>query len=404
MSTIALLMGLLVLSFVGSLLVGSRDQAARGLPSGIEYLGLGFAVGPSALGLVDRRMLGDFDPIVEVALGWLAFVIGLDFGRVDGRRVRGPATVFGVAVAGLTGVLVAAVVLRAVPLLDVALPDEASTLALAGGAGVIAAETTRAAVQWVAGRWGARGAMTDVLVEVSSADDFAPLVAAGAIFAAVPAAGGATIPLGAAGWFAISLGLGALLGTVTALLLRGAEGYAVWGALFGTLLLGVGTSSRFGLCTIFVTFVMGVALAALAPARRVLRRMVGSTERAVLYPMLLLAGARLDPHALAESTGLIALVAVVLLARVAAKIASGFLLRATVPAARPAGFPVGVVLLASGPVTMLCGFAFALRFPGPVGDTLLVCAAASNVLGEIVSTFAIKRLLDDVGELGEAGA
>ena len=91
----------------------------------------------------------------------------------------------------------------------------------------------------------------------------------------------------ASGWFLLSLLLGALLGTVTALLLRGAEGYAVWGALIGTLLLGVGTATRFGLCTIFVTFVMGIALAGFSKDRRVLRRMVGSTERAVLYPMLL---------------------------------------------------------------------------------------------------------------------
>ena len=34
------------------------------------------------------------------------------------------------------------------------------------------------------------------------------------------------------------------------------------GALIGTLLLGVGTAARFGLCTIFVTFVMGIAVAA----------------------------------------------------------------------------------------------------------------------------------------------
>jgi hypothetical protein len=46
------------------------------------------------------------------------------------------------------------------------------------------------------------------------------------------------------------MALGALLGTVTALLLRGAEGDAVWGALIGTLLLGVGAAARFGLCTI----------------------------------------------------------------------------------------------------------------------------------------------------------
>ena len=81
MSAIALLMGLLVLSYIGSLLVGSGK--ARGLASGVEYVGLGFAVGPHALGLVGAPMIVDFEPIVQVILGWLAFVVGLDFGRVD---------------------------------------------------------------------------------------------------------------------------------------------------------------------------------------------------------------------------------------------------------------------------------------------------------------------------------
>ncbi|HVJ88551.1 MAG TPA: potassium transporter Kef, partial [Labilithrix sp.] len=78
MSAIALLMGLLVLSYLGSLIVGTGK--VRGLASGIEYLGLGFAVGPHALGLVERPMIAEFEPIVQVALGWLTFGIGLEFG------------------------------------------------------------------------------------------------------------------------------------------------------------------------------------------------------------------------------------------------------------------------------------------------------------------------------------
>ena len=39
MSAIALLMGLLLLSYVGSLIVGGRS--AKGLPSGVEFIALG---------------------------------------------------------------------------------------------------------------------------------------------------------------------------------------------------------------------------------------------------------------------------------------------------------------------------------------------------------------------------
>jgi hypothetical protein len=269
---------------------------------------------------------------------------------------------------------------------------------LAGGAGAVTAETTRFGVQWVTNRWSARGPVSKLLGELGASDDFAPLVAVGAIFAFTPISGLA-ISLPPFGWFGASIALGALLGTVTALLLRGAEGDAVWGALIGTLLLGVGTAIRFGMSTIFVTFVMGIALAAVSPTRRTLRRMVGDTERAVLYPMLLLAGAHLDPQAVLDNRMLGALVALILLARIVLKLVSGLIVRFAVPAARPAGAGLGIVLLSSGPITVSVGFVFALRYPGPVGDTLLVAAAASNILGELVSTFALKRLLEQVGEI-----
>ena len=81
------------------------------------------------------------------------------------------------------------------------------------------------------------------------------------------------------------------------------------------------------------------------------------------------------------------------------KLVSGMIVGYAVPAARPAGAGLGIVLLSSGPITISVGFAFALRFPGTVGDTLLVIAAASNVLGELVSTFALKRLLTHVKEI-----
>jgi len=398
-SAIALLMGLLLLSYVGSLILGGRT--ARGLPSGIEFVGLGFIVGPQALGLVEKSMIAEFEPIVQVALGWLAFVVGLDFGRVGGRRVGGKSITLGVAGAVLTGLTVAFAVYEM--LIHVAIPgvDSTGALLLAAGAGAVTSETTRFGIEWVSARWNAKGPVSSLLTEIGASDDLAPLVAAGAIFALAPVPGLAVV-LPASGWFALSIALGGLLGTVTALLLRSAEGYQVWGALVGTLLLGVGISARFGLCTIFVTFVMGMALAAVSPSRRVLRRMVSPTERAVLYPMLLLAGARLDPQPIIENRMLGALVALVLLARIVGKLLSGMMVRAVMPASRPAGRWLGIVLLSSGPVSMSCGFVFALRFPGAVGDTLLVCAAASAVLGEAVSTLALKGMLDHLGELTPA--
>ncbi|MBX3227121.1 MAG: cation:proton antiporter [Labilithrix sp.] len=400
MSAIALLMGLLVLSYLGTLLVNLGKT--RGLPSGIEFIVLGFAVGPHALGVLELKVIDEFEPLVQVALGWLAFVVGLDFGRVEGRRVKQASTALGIVCALVTGGVVAFAVYYAAPRL--ALPGiegQKSRLLLAAGAGAVSAETARYAVEWVQARWGAKGPISRLLVDIGAADDLAPLVAAGAIFALSPAAGIA-VTLPASGWFLASFALGAGLGIVTAVLLRGAEGDAVWGAVIGTILLGVGAAARFGLSTIFVTFVMGIALAAASPARTALRHLVRPTERAVLYPMLLLAGARVDVRPLVEHRSLAALVALVLCARIAGKLVSGLLVRASTAVAKPAGPLLGIVLLSSGPVSTACGLAFALRFPGPLGDTLLVAAVASAALGELVSTLSLRALLVEAGEIAPA--
>lgn len=399
MSSIALLMGLLLLSYVGSLIVGGQ-AASRGTPSGVEYIVVGLVVGPHALALVDRSMIADFAPIAQVALGWLTFMIGLDFGRVQGRRVRLKAMVLGVTGALLTGMIVTFSVYRYLVAFPQAGLSGSSAFILAAGAGAVTAETTRFAVQWVSARWDAKGPLSDLLVEIAASDDFAPLVAVGALFAMEPPRG-ATVDLPPSGWFLVSVALGGLLGTVTALLLRGAEGYAVWGALLGTLLLGVGAAERLGLCSIFVTFVMGIALAALSPSRRVLRRMVGSTERAILLPTLLLAGARVDAREVLSHPSLVAVVAIAILARIFGKFVAGTLFRVFAPAARPAGPMLGAVLLSSGTFSIGCGLVLALRFPGLVGDTLLIVAMASVVTGELVSTLGIKRLLERVGEMRE---
>jgi hypothetical protein len=389
-------MGLLVLSYIGTILVGSGK--VRGLPSGIEFIGLGFVVGPTVLGLVDRPLIAGFGPIIDAALGWHAFIIGLDFGRVEGRRVVVREMALGTVGALLTGLLVAVAVWKvrasgALPGIGVA-----DGVVLAAGAGAVCAETAGQTVEWVQGRWGAEGPVSQFLRHISAADDLVPLVAAGAIFSLVPHPA-LTISPPAWGLFAASVALGVLLGLVNSMLLRGVDGDAAWGALIGTLLLVVGAAARLGLCTIFVTFVTGITLAATSPSRQALREMVGRTENAIVYPMLLLAGARIDLRPLLESGVLMTVLPLALLTRGIGKLWTGALIRTVAPAARPAGLGLGTALLSSSPLSASCGLVLALRFPGPVGDTLLVCAVGSAILGELISTLALKRLLVRTGEI-----
>jgi hypothetical protein len=399
MDAILLLMGLLVLSYLGSLLVGGRFVRGVGLPSAAEYIALGFLLGPQALGLVERSMLESFEPIAQVAVGWLALAIGLGFGFAGERRVRAGSAILGLLSAVLTTAAVGGgtwLLLQRVPIV----PPGVDRWLLAGGTGAACATTTRVAVSWVVERHKAKGPLSDLFAEIAYTDDLVPLAGLAVLFALTPPEAKLPWHLTIQAWVGVTFGIGAVLGLVAVLLL-GKEVHldTAWGVLIGTSLLAIGTAARFRLSTLSVTFTMGVVIAALSRHRAALRDMIAPTERPVLLPALLLAGAHIELH---PSRALGLFLAVVIGARVLGKLVTGVLMRIFARAARPAGMGVGLGLLSAGALSMAIGLSFALRFPGPLGDTVLVASGVVAVFGEFVAPASMRRVLARAGEIDEA--
>jgi hypothetical protein len=395
-----LLVGLLVLSYLGSFLMSRRTVSGVGLPSGVEYAALGFALGPQVLDTVGAKDLTAFEPIVQAAIGWLAFAVGLDFGFVADKRVRPGSLAVGSFGALLSGASVAAAVWATMRARHVTLtPSE--QMVLAGGVGAACSDTTRYAVRWVAERYRASGPLVDRLNELAHADSLFPLLAVAALFALAPTHA-FSMPMPLRDWPALTVGLGVVLGAAAALLLRSELPIEdTWGVLFGVSLLAVGAAARLGLSTLTVTFFMGLTLSTLTHHGPALRAIMAPTERAVLLPALLLAGARLDFQA---TPALPWIVAAALAARFVAKIAIGWVLAIPSRPARRGGALVGLSLMSSGALAICVGLAFALRFPGRVGDTILVVAVLSAVLGEIIGPLRLRHALRAAGEIDEAAA
>ncbi len=397
MNAILILMGLLVLSYLGSFLMAGRTVGGVGLPSGVEYAALGFVLGPHALDLVGGDSVAAFEPVVQVALGWLAFIVGLDFGFAGERRVRVGSLVLGTFSALLTAGAVASAAWLAMLRLHVG-GSLTERILLAGGAGAACSQTTRHAVRWVTDRYAARGPLADRINEIAHTDDFFPLIAVALLFAFEPTRNVAMrMPL--RDWPAVTIGLGLLLGAGAALLLRSEMPIEdMWAVLFGVSLIAIGTATRLALSTLTVCFFMGIAVSVLTRHGAELRSMVVPTERPVLLPALVLAGARIDFRAM---PALPWIAAAAIGGRVAAKLVTGWALAAGSRPARKAGPLVGLSLMSSGALTMCIGLAFALRFPGPVGDTVLVIAATSAVVGEFVGPLRLRRSLVLAGEIDE---
>jgi hypothetical protein len=387
-------MGLLLLAYLGSFLVGGHTIRGFGLASGAEYVVLGFVLGPTVLGLVEKSMLATFDPIADVAVGWIALLIGFGFG-VDGeQRARTGSMIGGTIVSLFTGAVLFAplwfLTAKLTPLHGV------DRILLVGGIAAACSETTRQSVRWVSERYEAKGPLVRLLGELSQSDDLAPIVAVAVLFALRTPA---QLPwtMQPWGWTLVTLGFGVVMGALAALLLgRDFRRNESWGVLLGLSVMGIGITARLGLSSIGTMFAMGVTIALLSQHRTALREMVAPTDRRVLHPALLLAGAHVDPRAM----GSIAFILLfTIAARMAAKALTGLMLGAVSPAARSAGPLLGLGLLSSGGLSMTIGLAFALQFPGAIGDTVLTTAAAVAVFGEFVGPIALRVALRQAGEI-----
>ena len=389
---VTLLLGLLVVAFVSSMLVGGRTIRGFGLPSGAEYLVLGVGVGPHGLGILPRSTVHAFAPVFVCAAAWLAFVIGLGYLIVGRRRVHVTRAVTGVVTAALVGAAVAAALFFALNALGVL--SGFPRLALALAAGFVGCETTRHTVRWVAERHGAQGKLSDWLADMARASALVPVLGLGALFAFVPDS-----PLGAfaAGWrVAAGAGIGTVMGLVAAVLLgREFRRDESWGILLGTSLLAAGVAMRLGLAAVATLFVMGLTLSLVSRHRLEIKFMVQGTEKPVLLPVALVAGACVDFDALPH---IWALVAVALAARLLAEVVRGLLLVALVPAARPAGPRIGLGMASTGAISLALAYTLTVRLPGPASSAVLLLAAAGVLLGELIGPAELRHALERAGE------
>ena len=392
------LMGLIAAAFVGSVLVGRRGQRRHGLASGSEPVLVGFLLGPTALGLITPGLLEIFTPLAQVGLGWLALILGLDYGWVDRRRISPVRRLAGALAGVLTLALVAGAtfaVLRRLQPTGLPWWQDTATWVEAGGIGAACAETTRHAVRWVADRVKASGVVTELLLDLADADDLGPLLLCGALFTLQPSAGLRWAAHPAVLW-AGQVGLGAAVGLLTALLVaREFRSRSLWGVLFGTSMVAIGLAVRADLAVLTVGFCMGLGLSAVSRHRQAIRALVLPVEFPLRLPALLFAGARID---VAEVPYLAWVVPTALGARLLAKALVAGCAALLCPPLRRAGAPLVPGLLACGPTSMSIGLAFALRFPGRVGETVLVSAAAATILGELVAPLGLKSALRRAGE------
>jgi hypothetical protein len=386
MSAIGVLVGLLFAAYAGSMWMGGRRLRGHGLPSGSEWLVVGFVIGPSMLGLVSRDALVTFEPAVGVAVAWLALVCGAEYGYAGDHRIELRRFVAGIACALLSAVMVGSLVYYAARTLTTFSPREAAMLA--AGIGLASCETARYALRWAA-EHGADSPLLVILAEIADTDEVVPLLGLSVLFVFTP--GTTTLALLPVHWLGVTAGLGVLLGLTCAVLLRYADDVTdAWGVVLGAAWLGTGIAWRLGLSAPSVLFLLGVSMCAVSRHGRELRRMLQRSEDAVVVPTLLMAGALARVPA---TQSFAAIVIAALIARGLARSLIGAGLGAVANAPAGTRWPLSLGFWSTGMLSPLVALACALRFRDEVGELILTAGCAMTVAGELVGPLFLRRAL-----------
>ncbi len=214
------LFSLSVALFAGLLL--SRLAKLVKLPAVTAYLVAGILIGPyflgalgiNGLGFINMENIKSFSILSDVALGFIAFLIGNEFRLAQLKKTGRQATVIGIIQAVFTTFVVDAALIG----VHLIIPDK-FPLPAAIVLGAVASATAPAATLMVVKQYKAKGPLTDILLPIVALDDAVGLVLFAVSFGIAKAlmAGKVSIssiivePLLEV---ALSLGLGAAMGFV----------------------------------------------------------------------------------------------------------------------------------------------------------------------------------------------
>jgi Kef-type K+ transport system membrane component KefB len=386
------------LAVIVGLYAGKLARLA-GLPSVIGYLLAGACAGESILGLFSGHLVDSMGFVTNLALGFVAFGIGLELSTRILRKL-GRSIVLIILSESFGAFIVVFLAVLAVTGGDLALAIVFGALAPASApAGTVAViQDTRA-----------KGKLTQALYAVVGFDDGLAILIYGFAAAAAKSlissesSAGLLHDIGVPAWEIFAgIVLGLLAGTAyTVLVKRLRSGTDIPALTFGFVALVCGIAVQYHLSLILANMTLGFLVA--NTSRRVLVNKISNQNRA-LMPLLFilfffLAGAHLDLNAL-PSLGLLG--GVYVLGRIAGKMGGAYL-GATVGRAEDrirrylglgilsqAGVAIGLSLVAANDFERI-GTPEALKISSIVVTTIAATCIVFEVLGPIMAKIALRK-------------
>lgn len=357
------------------------------ISAGLPFLLMGMIFRMDSVGILTRDVLHDLRPAFEFGLGWIGFVVGIQFDvrRLDGmpRRLGSVIAVESIVPIITTGTLcTAAFTAVGHSLWNPGFVRDALVLA------ACAAPSAPIAVEYLGRVIGRRQA--ELVSEITVVDEIACLAMLGVVAIFFRPESGTTMwVLPPSAWLLVSLGLGGVLGILSYILIRGARTETEELALLlGAIALSAGMAGYLALSVPVVCAIAGALLANL-PLRDPdgLRRILLDVERPIYLIFLLIVGASWRPG---EWQGWI-IAPVFVLARVAGKYLGAMLARELGPAELPPARDMAVALTPQSPIAIV-GIVAAATLYGDSGAERIRWALNAIIIGGVLTEIAIRTI------------
>ncbi len=395
MKTILALIAIALFAYLGSTLFQLRRSPAwlRALiSSGVVFFGVGVALGPLAIGFLDQEMIAGLDVLVDLGVGWVGLIFGLQFYYKDLKRLPGRHYLG----AGLQSV--STLVLGGLGLWVVfdgfLLQGPVWLLILVLAAAM--STTSPTAATHVFHDLAPRGPVSDALRIMASVDAVPAVLMAGAILCFAPAP---IHPLrygpflDGLFWLGVAVGLALALGALFHLLtLYRYTDNQLLVIVLGIVVFSGGAADYLVLSPLFVNFLVGVVVANRSPVRLRMLKALASVEKPIYLILVILAGSLWHPP---TAWVWLAVGAFVFL-RLAGKLLGGYLAGLAAGLEKPAGLGLG--LLPHGGMALAIALSFRSLVAGELGDLMLTAVVCSMLLTTLVGPMCLRRLLLLQGE------
>lgn len=395
MSTVLGLIVIALFAFVGAALFRLEriPLVVRSLiASGIAFFAVGILLGPGATGLLDHAIVSGLDVLVNLGVGWVGLIFGLQFRLQDMRRYPLRRYLGAWIEALVTLAVVAAGIWAGVRQTPAARPVWLVVAVLAIIGSTTSPTTGTQTVQHVR----PHGPLSLAVRLFASVDAVPAVLLLGAVLCFSPLHASMTEPIQQGmKWLLVAVSLGLVLGALFHLLtLYRYDDNQLLVIVLGLTVFCGGAAHYMRLSPLFVNFLVGVVVANRSPQHRRVLRSLLVLEKPLYLVLLTLAGAMwvLPPWSL------MALVPIFVILRLVGKLIGGaFGTRAGGLATR-GSLGAGPGLLSHGGMALVLALNVKQFFPGVLGDLALGAAVTSILVGHLIGPWALHRMLGAEGE------